>query len=251
MRVVAAACVWLALWAWASMLQGWAAAGAEEMQWRRVVVEESWFKKSVLQTSQQLSSVTLCGAACMRHDWCRLWCRTAPTHCLLTSLIVSGSYQPSEAHDALTCYTSRESEMAFGANITSSPGLDYGLPKNLVGGVYTNHFRSSSLVTSATESGGAWFLVDLGVSRTISEVLLIPHLRSGTTSKRFQDIEVKVGDVQEAGNFTSYTLLGTFKGPGMDGQEVTLRPHASITGRYVSIQRTSSGYLQIGHLEIR
>lgn len=110
---------------------------------------------------------------------------------------------------------------------------------------------TSSTVEAAGESGGTWFLVDLGVRRTISEVVLVPHVRAENSAERFKDIEVKVEDIEEAGSFASYTLLGTFKGPEMDGEEVKLRSNAPLTGRYVSLQKTSSGYLQIGHLEIR
>lgn len=132
MQVAAAACVWATLWGMAVLLQGWAVAGGEERRWRRVLVEEPWSQqRRVKLESLQLSSVTLCGAACMRQDWCRLWCRSSPAQCLLTFLFVSGSYQPSEPHEALTCYTAREPGMAFGADVTSS-GYGSCSPENLV-----------------------------------------------------------------------------------------------------------------------
>lgn len=254
MRAAAAACVWTALWSWAGMQ---AALSVEDVQWRRVLFEESLFTHTVMQTSRQLSSVTLCGAACMRQDWCNLWCRDPPTTCLLTSLIVSGSYQPSEPYGARTCYTrSRGLDMAYGANITSSPPYnEKKIPANLVNGFHTGIIQSLALVVDISNTtGDAWFLLDLGDTRTVSEVMLVAQLRSsydnGGKVSRFRDVEVKVGDVQESGDFTSYTLLGTFQGPALRGERVTLRPPAPLEGRYVSIQKKSPGDFTMAHLEI-
>lgn len=249
MRLAATACVWATVMVGAAVVQGWITVDEEERLWLRVRVEKSWFTNFVEEKSQQLSSVTLCGAACMRHDWCHLWCRAAPTHCLLTSLIVSGSYQPSPLHDALTCYTSRGPDMAFGAGITSSPPHDtIRVKENLVDGVFRGDVSNCAVVVR-DNSSNPWFLVDLGVDRLVSKVVLKAQ-PTDLAESRMSGIEVKVGDVEEAGDFTSYTFLGTFNDSLVPGQEVALLPPVPLRGRYVSIQRTDIRLMQIAHLEI-
>lgn len=249
MLLAATACVWAAVMVGAAVVQRWGTADEEERLWLRVLVEKTWFTNFVEEKSQQLSSVTLCGAACMRHDWCTLWCRAAPNHCLLTSLIVSGSFQPSQLHNVLTCYTSRGPEMAFGAGITSSPPIDaIRVKENLVDGVFRGDVRNCAVV-ERDNSSNPWFLVDLRIDRFVSKVVLKAQ-PTDLAESRMSGIEVKVGDVEETGDFTSYTLLGTFSDSLVAGQEVALISPAPLRGRYVSIQRTDTRLMQIAHLEI-
>lgn len=238
----------VALWAWVAEFR--AAEGGDMTLWTRVLVEPLWFAEPVVQTTRNLSLI-LCGVACARHDWCHLWCRDQPLGCLLTSLTVSGSYQPSQPEGALSCYTSSKQELAFGSSITSSPHVqsDNKLRHNLVDGVYNGDLAVTALVEP--DSGVfAWFLVDVGVAVPVSEVVMVAQPNE-KAEVRFMDMEVRVGKVQMSGNFTSYTLLGTFTGPGVPNQTVVLHPSVPLTGRFVSIQRTTAGWLQIAHLEIR
>lgn len=249
MRVVAAACVWAALWVGVRLQWVGSANGVEEELWRRVQVEQSWFKSYVEKTTLELSSLMQCGVACMRHDWCRLWCHTPPTKCLLTSLIVSGSYRPSDPLTARTCYTNREPEMVFGANITSSPEYDaQRVRENLVDGVFAGLVRNCATVKPDNDTK-SWFLVDFGTERLVSRVVLIAQPNDAAVS-RFPGLEVRVGNEEQAGNFTSYTLLGVFMDPVVGGEVVVLQPSAPLLGRYVSIQKTNNDMLQIAHLEI-
>lgn len=235
------------VWAWAVVFG--AIEGGNMVLWRLVLVESSLFKNTGDQTQRNLS-LTLCGTACLKHDWCQLWCHVQPRECLLTSLIVSGSYQPSQADDALSCYTSRRPEFAAGASVNSST-MDGSLriAENLVDGVYRRN--KDEACTRKNLRKNAWLLVDMGAIRLISEVLLMSYFKKSDPVLQFQDIDVKVGNVQEAGNFSSYTLLGSFQGPGLSNQVVVLRPPAPLKGQYVSIQRWSTGALCIAHLEIR
>ncbi|XP_063877330.1 uncharacterized protein LOC135109695 [Scylla paramamosain] len=237
---------WAMLWAWAALLR--AIGGVDMVMFGRVLVESSWFSK-VDRETKSLSSLVLCGAECTRVKWCQLWCLVQPGECLLTSLVVSGSYQPLELNDIRLCYTSRRPDFAVGSSIFSSQRYDDTRPKeNLVDGIYNWNVMQSSIIVS--DNATAWFLVDLGVPRRVSKVLLIAQ-PTDLARHWFQDLEVRVGDIQETGNFTSYTLLGTFVGPGNTSQVVVIRPSAPLVGRYVSIQRMTEGRLQISHLEIR
>ncbi|XP_050724694.1 uncharacterized protein LOC127002680 [Eriocheir sinensis] len=228
-----------------------AAEGVEDAAlWRGVSVEPSWLKTTVIQTPRDLSLIP-CGAACMRQDWCRLWCHEAPRGCLLTSLTASPSYTPAEPVGTLSCYTSRPPDLAVGAAITSSPRYSLLVkPKeNLVDGIYSSEILDCSYVTPGN-GATAWFLLDFRAAVPVSEVVMVAQ-PNDNAPQNFRDVEVRVGDVQMPGNFTTYQLLGTFPGPAQPEQTIVLRPAASIKGRYVSIQRTTDGNLQIAHLEIR
>ncbi|XP_050724696.1 uncharacterized protein LOC127002682 [Eriocheir sinensis] len=218
--------------------------------WRGVSVESSWLKTTVTQKQRNLSLIP-CGAVCMRQDWCSLWCHEAPRGCLLTSLTASPSYTPAQPDGALSCYTSQPPDLAVGAAITSSPQhhVDKKQKENLVDGIYGGDIEDCAIVVTG---GGAfaWFLLDLGAAYPVSEVLLVAQPNTNVVHY-FRDIEVRVGSVQMSGDFTTYQLLGTFTGIADPEQTIVLRPAAPITGRYVSIQRTTDNYLQIAHLEIR
>ncbi|XP_063848905.1 uncharacterized protein LOC135093525 [Scylla paramamosain] len=224
--------------------------GEDLTAWRRVLVESSWFKESVIRTPKNLSLIS-CGLVCMRHDWCNLWRHDEPSACLLTSLFVSVSYQPSQPDGALPCYTGRKPEFTTRAAITSSVHYHANIKQgsNLVDGIYSSDIYDASIVDQ--ESGAfAWFLLDFGDIIPISEVILVaqPNINS---YHYFRDIEVRVGNTQASGNFASYLMLGSFTGPGDPEQIVILRPATPLFGRYVSIQRTTDGMLQIAHVEVR
>lgn len=224
--------------------------GGDLTVWRRVLVEPSWFKESVTQISKNLSLIS-CGVACMKNDWCRLWRHDVARECLLTSLFVSASYQPSQTDGALICFTNRKPEYTTRAAITSSVHYHANIKQrsNLVDGIYSNDIYDASLVSS--ESGAfAWFLLDFGNTVPISEVILVAQPNTNSYYY-FRDIEVKVGNTQASGNFASYSMLGSFTGPGEPEQIVVLRPATPLLGRYVSLQRTTNDLLQIAHLEVR
>lgn len=224
--------------------------GGDLTVWRLVSVELSWFKESVVQIPKNLSLIR-CGVECMKVDWCRLWRHDEPNACLLTSLIVSASYQPSQPDGALLCYTGRKPEYTTQAVITSSKHHHTSIKKrtNLVDGIYSGDIYDAALV----ESGSgvfAWFLLDFGSVVPISEVTLVAQPNTNSY-KYFRDIEVRVGNTQASGNFASYTMFGSFAGPGEPEQFVVLRPATPLSGRYLSVQRTTDDWLQIAHIEVR
>lgn len=243
--LLAAALAWAMLCAWAAVFR--ATEAGDMVLWRRVLVNSSWVKGRNSHIEKSLP-LTLCGTACLRDDLCHLWCHIQPRECLLTALIVSGSYQPSQENNTLSCYTSRQPEFAAGASITHSRFHNSNRPPaNLVDGVFRS--KSIDLAACQSQSGvNAWFLVDLGVTRLISEVLVMTAYHG---SSRLQSFDVKVGDLQEDGDFSSYMLLGSYNETVVTVHEIVLRPPAPIAGRYVSIQKLDGTSLVIAHLEIR
>ena len=243
-------------WAWAWVMLWWCLTATlkaseimETVLWRNVLVESPWIWKAIILEKLNSSSLTLCGSMCMKYDWCQLWCHIQPQECVLTSHIVSGSYQPLVSDSDLLCYTNRRPDLAVGAAITTSERYNEDKRcENLIDGRYSGDIWDVAVAGVSNDT--AWFLVDLKASLPVSEVLLMAQSQNHV-HKLFKNIEVKVGDVPETGNFTSYKLLGTFIGPGIFNQVVVLRPSDPLKGRYVSIQKLFGGKLQIAHLEIR
>nr|XP_045590548.1 uncharacterized protein LOC123752540 [Procambarus clarkii] len=84
-----------------------------------------------------------------------------------------------------------------------------------------------------------WWVVDLGQARLISYLNI--YTRQNCCSERFHDIEIRVGATLEAsGNFSSYTLFSTYKGPYSTtlGSLYCFRKDG-VVGRFISIQRVT------------
>nr|XP_053639694.1 uncharacterized protein LOC128693852 [Cherax quadricarinatus] len=224
------------------------ALGEDLQLWRSVNVESSWFISSITQQNYSITT-TRCAWTCASLDWCSLWCHDGVLGCQLTNLIVSGSHQTNQTTNVRFCYTAHSllPEYAFGASITSTAPVDSTrVLKNLIDGVY-NLIESSCFCTSYGFQ--PWFLLNLKRPVYVSTVLLIAQ-NNVYAQSQFLKIEVRVGSTQQAGNFTSYTLLGTFPGPGKVGQIVTLKSSQPILGQYVSVQSMSTIYFLVCHIEI-
>lgn len=101
--------------------------------------------------------------------------------------------------------------------------------------------------TSRTTEPDVWWAADLGQPRLISSVSVGTKQLSPTG---FEDIEVRVGSVSGAGNFSPNPLLGTYAGPAQPKQVVVFRARSPMLGSVVSIQKVSGGTLTINSVQI-
>lgn len=248
--------MWAAAWAgvavWVSLSFLQPGGGIKTTAWQRVLVDPSVFMWRVTYHTKTLPLI-FCGAECTEESWCSAWCFVQLDQCRLTDLTVSPSYIPTQPTDALQCYTKSRKDIVFGASVVSSPvhpNRTARVAENLVDGYYPNYLEDCAYIYD--RPGGAWIQFDLLSVFSITEVLLKAETNEGA-SKYFQDIEVRVGMSSMASlqEFSSFTLLGFFAGPGVQNQTVVLRPAAPLTGRYVSVQRMSKGNLQVCHVEVR
>lgn len=216
--------------------------------WQKMLVDPTLFTSTVRQTSRVLRRL-ICGVLCAQKSWCSLWCFAELTQCQLTDLIVSPSYIPPNTTGALLCYTRIRKDIVVGATVVSSY-TGWRNPKVLANGYYTNDIYECSRLFP--QSYGAWFQFDLHSVFTVSEVTLKAD-KDELGSTFFADFEVRVGmsSMSSSGNFSSFTLLGTYVGPGLPNETVVLRSAEPLTGRYVSIQRKTYEKLMICHLEIK
>lgn len=160
----------LLVWLWLALMQ---CSSANEMtQWRKVLMEPTWFTSSLRQSSLVLSK-THCGVECSQKDWCSVWCHDGNDGCKLTNMLVSGAYQPSVPDNTNICYTnSSVPEYAFNAAITSSPEYDTTRLKGyMVDGVFARTGLEASALASYDKP---WYLLDLRHEVKVTKVTIYP-----------------------------------------------------------------------------
>ncbi|XP_045135654.1 fucolectin-like [Portunus trituberculatus] len=99
-----------------------------------------------------------------------------------------------------------------------------------------------------------WWLLDLGESRMIHEVQILP--RRDCCEYRFHDVEIRIGDVQPTnGDFSSFTLFSTYKGPYSSTLgRLSCARSDGLSGRFVVIMKveviSGSEYLQMADVNV-
>ena len=84
-----------------------------------------------------------------------------------------------------------------------------------------------------------WLALDFGANTQIAVDRVIIHNRDGCWGEKTRNAEIRVADVlPESGQvmFSGGELVGTFTGPGVDGEVITLTSTTGIGGRFVIIQ---------------
>ncbi|KAK8388478.1 hypothetical protein O3P69_020459 [Scylla paramamosain] len=94
-----------------------------------------------------------------------------------------------------------------------------------------------SMFHSAVDDSQPWWLLDLGETRVIHEVQILP--RRNCCHYRFHDIDIRIGDVQPAnGDFSSFTPFSTYKGPYSAALgRLSCARGDGLSGRFVVIMR--------------
>ncbi|XP_053630914.2 uncharacterized protein [Cherax quadricarinatus] len=126
-------------------------------------------------------------------------------------------------------------EVARGKNTFGSPYYGEWVPSLAVDGIELD----SSMSHSDNGVVRPWWLVDLGTTHTLHEVLILS--RRDQFSVRLHNVEIRVGNTFiNNSDYTSYVLFSTYLGPYQinDGY-LSCRRADGIVGRYVSIQRVT------------
>ncbi|XP_050688369.1 uncharacterized protein LOC126981394 [Eriocheir sinensis] len=111
----------------------------------------------------------------------------------------------------------------------------------------------NSQFISETSDTSPWWLLYLGVTQTVYEIQIMT--RRNYAPGRFHDVEVRVGNEYIAnGNFSSYTLFATYKGPYNPAQgRLSCLSDGGVRGIYVSIKKMMVEYdshLQIADVKV-
>ncbi|KAK8388968.1 hypothetical protein O3P69_020732 [Scylla paramamosain] len=115
------------------------------------------------------------------------------------------------------------------------------------------YLQVSSNNSSSVADSQPWWLLDLGETRVIHEVQILP--RRNCCPFRFHDIEIRIGDVQPAnGNFSSFTPFSTYKGPYSAALgRLSCARGDGLSGRFVVIIKVIPGdqyVLQVADVNI-
>ena len=108
---------------------------------------------------------------------------------------------------------------------------------NIMDGVY--EFREYTHV-GATWAQNPYFVVDLGAVYQIIFISLLSEF-SIEAHNTFHDLETRVGNISQAGDFSSYKQLDYFVGPGTANMWYTIKPPQATYARFVSVQHMVDG----------
>ena len=77
---------------------------------------------------------------------------------------------------------------------------------------------------------------DFGKVVKIQKVL-VKIRNAGGANTEFTDVEVRVGNTSSTGDFSQFTLLDDYPGPGVNNELVPFEGPEPLWGRYLSVQR--------------
>ena len=118
---------------------------------------------------------------------------------------------------------------------------------NCIDGVLTG---TASLCHTGFD-GAPWLALDFGAEIIVDRVVL--HNRDDSNGNRLSNAEVRVANQSPESSqqmFSGGQLLDTFKGPGEDGEVVTLTSSSGLRGRYVIAQIPQLGFLHLNEFTV-
>ena len=151
------------------------------------------------------------------------------------------------------CWTKRlrgDFSSLSGVNFTASSDVSW-LPgrkmSNLMDGFH--NYKYSDLAN--TRAQNPYFVVDLGA---VYQIIFISYLSDFTsdTPEYFHDLDTRIGNTSQAGNFSSYKQLDYFVGPGTPNMWHTIKPPKVTYARFVSVQHMVDGnqIMTLAHVNI-
>ena len=100
---------------------------------------------------------------------------------------------------------------------------------------------SSDICHTQSESA-PWLAIEFDKKVSVSKVVI--YNRKDGSGERLRNVEVRVTNVLPTSGSTRFTggqLLGTFDGPGSNGQIIPITSADSLCGKYVLVQMTLPG----------
>ncbi|XP_047476161.1 uncharacterized protein LOC125029996 [Penaeus chinensis] len=229
---------------------------------RRVEVSRTTLMRSqnteLAQLPSGLSDLIRCAAACTVDPQCQMWCQGASSEeCLVSDMVVASAYVEADLADAIACYTRRLKDLVVGASIEGSPvhpKFPLRVKENLIDGIFYQDENNKCYRTD-NNLNRPWFALDFGTTVTFRFVKLFAQaLGALSMVNTIADVEVRVGmaAVTTPGDFSSYQFFGNFTGPAVEfGQVIVLESPASVTSRFLSVQKMQDGErLQVCHIEV-
>lgn len=215
--------------------------------WTRVYVEASKLNENeeLKTTEVETNRVTNVGfrqLRCEKRIWCQIVCYESDGSYLMTSLLVSPGYK--NTSEGMLCYTRIRPDLLNGAKTSSSgvaPDYPQRVSDNAIKRMNTGG-RDHDECFHGEQGDPIWILVELLNEYEVESVTLYPQTyEPGATNVAdhytFRNLKVKVGNSKQSGDFSSYTLLGTYEGPNTSNEPITIKSTTSIKGKYISVEK--------------
>ncbi|KAK3860871.1 hypothetical protein Pcinc_033106 [Petrolisthes cinctipes] len=199
-----------------------------------------------------------CSNKCTHLNWCQLWCAypsNTPTHCLVSNIFVMPNYQETNMADALTCHTTRPTDLATNAIITAGTQHSWfplRVKENLIDGFY--NYEIDYCITTKPSNSDRWFTLDFGQPKCFQHVIL--YVQNGAAHLRFRNVQVRVSNVTAVtppADFAAYDLFGEFPGTASSGQVVEMKSAKPVCARFVTghmLYHYQSAYFTVCHVEV-
>ena len=198
------------------------------------------------------STISQAVVGCHDRPWCTCICQQLEGNHILTDLYVIRDYVEAKSGNKLQCYTAQWRRLLFPSQGSSITGIETHQPPrfitNLEDGIFNGVLNTCYLSRGFLQ----YVLVDL------KRIVLISSVRFrnqpiGTLENRNTNLRIRVGNETASGDFSTYQLLGTYKGPAVEYNiDIDISSDSGIFGRYISVQEdpVSLSYMQICTLEI-
>ncbi|KAK7081897.1 hypothetical protein SK128_009808 [Halocaridina rubra] len=137
------------------------------------------------------------------------------------------------------------------ATIDASSTANDGREKEMPAVGYYCYDENGYVYSSALHTT-PWWAADLGTVRRIYAVRILTR-RKNTYPPRFQNVEVRVGNVNLGnGDFSANKLLGLYEGEAGYGEVINFNTSDPISGSVVSVQsiNTQGNYLILPDIQI-
>ena len=222
--------------------------------WFRTQIFESKFEKAILLSYVPCRSPLCASCLCKSANSCYLFCQETESSFSLWKVLASPFMNGGAVEQTKICWTAQSNRnfvpLLSGVSIQGNT-VHYNHPdrvvENLIDGLYT--FQSDSQY-HATPQSNTFFVIDLATPVMIEKIVLYP---ASNAPERFRELSIRVGNNQEAGDFSSYEEVYYYLGPVPDANFVlNIDLDVPKLARFISAQISIGGNLNlhVGHVEV-
>lgn len=221
-------------------------ASADRQRWNPTKVSVSTIAKPTLVSENYAGGYIQAALVCAWAEWCHAFCEENPGEFVLMDMFVVALNEDPAGPPFLNCFTDREKRniLTGQSNVTIHDAsavfsqFYQRKPVNLLDGYFDKDRDNAYLSDPGTNN---FVVFDLGSTFKVRSVTVQAEPGPMAT-QRFKEIQVRVGNTPQTGDFSSYTLIGYMPGAASGPSHEFKTPNPEpVPGRYVSVQ--SVGYL--------
>ena len=172
---------------------------------------------------------------------------------VLFDLVLEPFLYLSSTEPVRKCWTKRlrgDFSSLSGVSFTASRDVPW-MPAKKMSNLMDGFYNSIHGFLAASHTENPYFVVDLGA---VYQIIFISYLSdfTSTAPEHFHDLDTRVGNTSQAGDFSSYKQLDYFVGPGTPNMWHTIKPPQATYARFVSVQHMVDGnqIMTLAHISI-